>query len=86
MDPQMQRYLMLAIFGIVAGTIAGLIVGYPRGGLIGAMVAGLLGSVVGSFLFDLFKIKLSLGSQLVDNLVQASIGAAVVIVLARILL
>jgi uncharacterized membrane protein YeaQ/YmgE (transglycosylase-associated protein family) len=68
MDSQVQRYVLLAIFGILAGWIAGMIVGHPRGGVIGSMIAGLLGSVVGSILFSTLGIRLpSVGNGYVDR-------------------
>ena len=86
MDAQTQKYLMIAIFGIIAGWLAGLVVGHPKGGFIGSMIAGLLGSVVGSYLFDALKIKMPFGNALADNLLQASVGAAIVLIVARLLL
>ena len=86
MDPQLQRYGMIAIFGIIAGWLAGMIVGHARGGFIGSMIAGLLGAVVGSFLFDMFKINLPLGNPIAVSLVQAVVGAIIVLRVARVLL
>lgn len=85
MDPQLQRYGMIAIFGLIAGYLAGMIVGHPKWGLLGSLVAGLIGSIVGSFLFSALEIKFTLGNQIGDNLLQAVVGAAVVLIIAHIL-
>ncbi len=86
MDPQVQRLLVIAIFGIVAGWIAGMIVGHPKGGFIGSMIAGLLGAVVGSYILTALKVQLPFGNEMVNSLAQAVIGAAVVLLVARIFL
>ena len=86
MDPQMQRWAMLAIFGIIAGWLAGIVVGHPKGGFIGSMIAGLLGSIVGAFILQALNINLSFGNPIVNSLVQATIGAAIVLLIARIFL
>jgi uncharacterized membrane protein YeaQ/YmgE (transglycosylase-associated protein family) len=86
MDAQLQRYLLIAIFGIVAGWLAGIVVGHPRFGLLGSLVAGLLGAVVGSWLFAALGLRFSVGNAIADNLIVASVGAIIVILIARILL
>jgi uncharacterized membrane protein YeaQ/YmgE (transglycosylase-associated protein family) len=86
MDPQIQRLLMLGIFGIVAGWLAGMLVGHPKGGFIGSMIAGLIGSIVGSYILSALKVQMPFGNELVNSLAQATIGAAVVLLVARIFL
>jgi uncharacterized membrane protein YeaQ/YmgE (transglycosylase-associated protein family) len=86
MDPQIQKLLMLAIFGMVAGWIAGLLVGHPKGGFIGSMIAGLVGSIVGNYVLGILKVQMPFGNELVNSLAQATIGAAIVLLVARIFL
>lgn len=86
MDPQVQRLLMLAVFGIIAGWLAGMVVGHARGGFIGSMIAGLLGAVVGSYILTALKVQMPFGNEIVNSLAQATIGAAVVLLVARIFL
>lgn len=85
MDPQLQRYGMIALFGLVAGYLAGIVVGHPRWGLLGSLVAGLLGAVVGSYLFSALQIKFTVGNAIGDNLLQAVVGAAIVLLIAHVL-
>jgi uncharacterized membrane protein YeaQ/YmgE (transglycosylase-associated protein family) len=86
MDAQVQRMIMLAIFGIIAGWLAGMVVGHPKGGFIGSMIAGLLGAIVGSFILSALKVQMPFGSDVINSLAQAVIGAAVVLLVARIFL
>ncbi len=86
MDPQIQRLLMLGIFGIVAGWLAGMLVGHPKGGFIGSMIAGLIGSIVGSYILGALKVQMPFGNEIVNSLAQATLGAAVVLLVARIFL
>ena len=85
MDPQLQRLGMIAIFGLVAGYLAGVVVGHPKWGLLGSLAAGLLGAVVGGYVFSALKINFTLGNQIGDNLLQAVVGAAIVLIIAHIL-
>jgi uncharacterized membrane protein YeaQ/YmgE (transglycosylase-associated protein family) len=86
MDPQVQKLLMLGVFGMVAGWIAGMLVGHPKGGFIGSMIAGLVGSMIGNVILGALKVQLPFGNDLVNNLAQAVVGAAVVLLVARIFL
>ena len=85
MDPKIQRLVVTAVFGIFAGWLGSFIVGSPRGGLIGYLIAGLLGSFVGSYLFQAMGWRIGLGSFL-DNIVQAAVGAAIVLLIAKVFL
>ena len=85
MDPKIQRLLITAAFGIFAGWLGSFIVGSPRGGLIGLLIAGLLGSFVGSYLFPAMGWRMGLGRQL-DIIVQSAIGAAIVLLIAKVFL
>jgi len=69
--------IMLAI-GAVAGWLAGLITKGAGFGLIGDIVIGILGAIVGGFLFA--KLGISLGTGLVNEIVSATAGAVVLLV------
>jgi uncharacterized membrane protein YeaQ/YmgE (transglycosylase-associated protein family) len=77
--------VMVLVIGAVAGWLAGIFVGHPRWGLIGSILAGLLGSIVGGWLLNTTNIKLDVGHPIANTILTSAIGAAVVIVLARIL-
>ena len=72
-----------AAIGIVAGWLASLIVG--GGGLIRYLLTGLVGAFVGGFLAKQFSISLNTGSALADEIIIATVGAIIVVLIARIL-
>ena len=71
---------ILAI-GLVAGWLASLIVG--GGGLLRDLMTGLIGAFVGAFILRAFGVTLPFHSVLLSDIVTATIGAVVVVVLAR---
>ena len=81
-----QRLLITGLIGLVAGWLGSIVVGGVRGGLVGCLVAGLLGSFVGGWLLSQSGIKIGVGNALVDNILTSTIGAIVVILVARLLL
>ncbi len=80
-----QRLIIMAVIGIVAGWLASFVVGGLRAGLIGYLIAGLIGSVVGGWLLNAVGVRFNAGNPIVDSIITSTIGAIVVIVLARFL-
>jgi len=77
------RTLLIFVFvGLIAGFIASLIVG-GGGGILRYLVTGLIGAFVGGYLFEALNIDLGIRNRLVSQIVTASIGAIIVVVLAR---
>ena len=76
-----QNIIVVVVVGLVAGWLASLIVG--GGGLVWDLVTGLIGSVVGAFILHGFGVVLPIASPLVADIVMSTIGAVVVVVLAR---
>ena len=72
-----------AVIGIIAGWLASLIVG--GGGLIRYLLTGIAGAFVGGFLAKQFSISLNTGSALADEIIIATVGAIIVVLIARIL-
>lgn len=72
-----------AVIGIIAGWLASMVVG--GGGLIRYLLTGLAGAFVGGFLARQLNISLNTGSSLIDELIVATIGAIIVVLIARIL-
>ena len=79
MEPR--SILVILLVGLVAGWLASFVVG--GGGIIRYIVSGVIGSFVGSFLFRQFNIDLGIGNPIVSDIVVATIGAIVVVLLAR---
>ena len=75
--------IIWCVIGIVAGFLASLVVG--GGGLIRYLITGLIGAFVGGFLAQQFNIKLGLGNALIEQIIVATVGAIIVVVLARLI-
>ena len=67
--------------GLVAGWLAGLILG--GGGLIRDMIVGVIGSFVGAYLLTALHMHLPIDNALVSQIITATIGAIVVLLVAR---
>ena len=85
MKTDLQSLLITAGIGIVAGFLASLIVG-GGGGIVWYLVVGLIGAFVGGLLLGGLGLDLRIGSNpIVSQVLQATIGAVVVIVVARLI-
>lgn len=83
MSPEITSLLIFLGIGLVAGWVASLILG--GGGLLRNLIVGVIGSFVGGYLLTLAKVELPIGNALVSQIVTATIGAIVVIVVARVI-
>ncbi len=73
--------LAILLIGLVAGWLASLIVG--GGGLLRDLITGLVGAVVGAFILRAFGIVLPFHDPLVSDIVMSTLGAVIVVVVAR---
>ncbi|MEI7780560.1 MAG: GlsB/YeaQ/YmgE family stress response membrane protein [Planctomycetota bacterium] len=71
------------VIGLLAGWLAGLLMKGGGYGIIGDIIVGVLGSLVGGYLFK--TVGVSLGGGLAANLIVATVGAVVLILILRIL-
>ena len=71
------------VIGLVAGWLASIVVG--GGGLVRYIITGLIGAFVGSFLLSALGINLGIGNPLIAQIVTATIGAIVIVLLARLI-
>ena len=69
--------------GILAGFLASLIVG--GGGLITYLISGVIGSFVGGYLFAALRIDLGIRNDVVRQIVTSTVGAILVVLLARLI-
>lgn len=78
-------YVIMAINGIIAGWLAGQLLG--GGGLIRNLIVGVIGAFIGGALIQLGLLKLpfSTGFGYGDQIIVSTIGAILVIILARII-
>ncbi|TCR66533.1 GlsB/YeaQ/YmgE family stress response membrane protein [Bosea sp. BK604] len=79
----MRSVIVAILIGLVAGWLASIVVG--GGGLVRYIITGLIGAFVGSFLLSATGINLGIGNPLVSQIVTATIGAIVVVLLARLI-
>jgi len=75
--------LIFLAIGLVAGWLAGMLLG--GGGLIRNLVIGVIGSFVGGWLLTAANIALPIDNALLSQIITATIGAVVVIVVARVI-
>jgi uncharacterized membrane protein YeaQ/YmgE (transglycosylase-associated protein family) len=79
-----QQLITWLVVGLIAGWLAHLFVGGPAN-VVGYLIAGLIGGFVGSWLFNTMGWNLNLGSPIVDSIITSAIGAAIVVLLAKLL-
>jgi uncharacterized membrane protein YeaQ/YmgE (transglycosylase-associated protein family) len=83
MDDKTRELVVFAVVGLVAGFLASLIVG--GGGLIQYLLSGIIGAFVGGYLLGALGINLGIQNALASQIVTSTIGAAVVVMLARLI-
>jgi uncharacterized membrane protein YeaQ/YmgE (transglycosylase-associated protein family) len=75
--------IIFLVIGLIAGWLASLILG--GGGLLTYLVSGVLGAFVGGYLFSALKIKLPFGNVWVSQIITATVGAIIVLLVARLI-
>ena len=81
MDAKTQQIVVFVLIGLLAGWLASFLVG--GGGLIRYLVTGVIGAFVGGYLLSALNINLGIKSALASQIVTSTIGAIVVVILAR---
>ena len=82
MNVETRTLMIFLIIGLVAGFIASLLVG-GGGGIFRYLLTGVIGAFVGGFLFEALNIDLGIRNRLLSQIVTASVGAIIVVLLAR---
>lgn len=79
----LEQHTLIAtlVIGLIAGWLASLIMG--GGGLVRDLVTGLIGAFVGSFIIHGFGVSLPIHNPLLADIVISTIGAVVVVAIAR---
>lgn len=83
MNTDTRALLVFLAIGLVAGFLASIIVG--GGGLVRYLITGVLGAFVGGFLLNALGVNLGIKNPLASQIVTATIGAIVVVLLARLI-
>jgi uncharacterized membrane protein YeaQ/YmgE (transglycosylase-associated protein family) len=81
MSEDARSILLFAAIGIVAGWLASIIVG--GGGLVQYLISGVIGSFVGGYLLSALNINIGIRNELAAKIVTATIGAIIVVLIAR---
>lgn len=78
-------YIVMAVTGLIAGWLAGLLLG--GGGLFRNLVVGVAGALLAGALSNagILKLPFTTGIGYRDQIVASTIGAIIIVVLARIL-
>lgn len=83
MDDKTRALLVFAVIGLVAGFLASIVVG--GGGLIQYLLSGVIGAFVGGYVLNALGLNLGIKNPLASQIVTATIGAIIVVVLARLI-
>ncbi len=83
MNADSKALVVFLLIGLVAGWLASFIVG--GGGLIRYLVSGVIGAFVGGFLLNAIGVNLGIKNALASQIVTSTIGAIVVVLLARLI-
>jgi uncharacterized membrane protein YeaQ/YmgE (transglycosylase-associated protein family) len=79
-----RNVLVALLIGLVAGWLASFIVG-GGGSILKYLIWGVLGSFVGSYVLRLAGISLGLRNEVARDIVTATLGAVLVVILARLI-
>lgn len=83
MDERTREIVIFLIIGLIAGFLASLVVG--GGGLVRLLLTGIIGAFVGGYLFRGLSSNLGIRDPLVAQILTATLGAIIVVVLARLI-
>jgi uncharacterized membrane protein YeaQ/YmgE (transglycosylase-associated protein family) len=83
MTPDITALLIFLAIGLVAGWLASLLLG--GGGLIRNLIVGVIGAFVGGWLLSAVGVSIPVGNALISQIITATIGAIVVIIVARVI-
>ena len=83
MSPEITQLLIFLGIGLVAGWLASLVLG--GGGLLRNLVVGVIGAFVGGYVLSLAGVALPIDNPWISQIITATIGALIVIVVARVI-
>ena len=82
-DMDNKALIVFLVIGVIAGFLASFIVG--GGGILRYLISGVLGSFVGGFVLNAAGINLGIKNKLASQIVTSTIGAIIVVLLARLI-
>jgi uncharacterized membrane protein YeaQ/YmgE (transglycosylase-associated protein family) len=84
MNMDTRTLLVFALIGILAGFLASVLLG-GGGGILRYLITGIIGAFVGGYMFDALKIDLGIRNKFVSEVITATAGAVIVVIIARII-
>jgi uncharacterized membrane protein YeaQ/YmgE (transglycosylase-associated protein family) len=81
--PNVRQIAVFLGIGLIAGFLASVILGGE--GLLRYLVVGVLGAFVGGYLFSALRIELPVKSPLLSQIITATAGAVLVVIVARLI-
>ena len=82
MNLETRSIVVFILVGLLAGFLASVLVG-GGGGILRYLLTGLIGAFVGGYLFEALNIDLGFRNRLISEIVTATVGAVIVVLLAR---
>lgn len=82
MSPEITSLIIFLAIGLVAGWLASLVLG--GGGLLRNLIVGVIGAFVGGYVLNLAGVALPIDNPFLSQIITATIGAVIVIVVARV--
>lgn len=83
-DDTVRHVVVFLVIGAIAGWLASWIVG--GSGLLGFLISGVLGAFVGGYLLQALKIKLPIKNVWLSQIVTATLGAIIVVIIAKLII
>lgn len=81
LTPNMRQILVFVGIGLIAGFLASVVMGGE--GLLRYLIVGVLGAFIGGYLFSALKIELPIKNAFLNQLLTSTVGAILVIIIAR---
>ncbi len=82
-DDTVRNVVIFLAIGLIAGWLASWIVG--GSGLLTYLISGVLGAFVGGYLFNALKVSLPIRNVWLSQIVTATVGAVIVVIVARLI-
>jgi uncharacterized membrane protein YeaQ/YmgE (transglycosylase-associated protein family) len=83
LTPNTRQIIVFLGIGLIAGFLASVVMGGE--GLLRYLIVGVLGAFVGGYLFSALKIELPIRNTFLSQVVTATVGAILVVIIARLI-
>lgn len=81
LTPNTRQITVFLGIGLIAGFLASVVMGGE--GLLRNLIVGVLGAFIGGYLFSALKIELPIKNAFLNQLLTSTVGAILVIIIAR---